>query len=376
MQDISHGVYLHVPFCARTCAYCKFYKRAPSSSDMEAYIDALSLEVGRFLDSPNSSAKIDTMFWGGGTPSCLSERHIEKIAKILEPLKPTLEWTVEVAPSTASESKLKLLRELGVDRISVGIQSFNEKTLKSLGRPHSEKSALLTLERAYSAGFPKLGIDLIFGAPEQTLPEWESDLKRASELPINHLSTYCLEFESSTSCCGGIAKGDYDKLEREGEFLNATMSELPELGFPQYEISNYAKPGFECLHNISTWKMFSWRGFGPAAASQWSGKRFRNKPDMEIWRTSQINGDDSCLEDLVELDDEELFSSALIFGLRMREGVDISEIAKRFPSANPEKYEASLEFLESKNLVAREGPRVRLTREGVFVADSVAVELL
>ena len=379
MQAIfqNFGIYVHVPFCAKSCGYCRFYKRSPAAGDMDAY----ALAVGNELDllrreNGGNVPRPDTMFWGGGTPSSLSERHIERLAKILEPVLPKKEWTAEVSPTGLSAAKLALLKGVGVTRISMGVQSFSEKTLNTLGRAHSLKATMDAIEKIDAAAFENFSIDLIFGSPGQTMDEWEFDIKKAASMPVNHISAYCLEFESGTSCCAGrAAESEYAKREREGDFLETAMELLPSLGFKQYEISNYSKPGGECLHNLSTWNMAEWIGLGPSAASQWRGLRRRNAPSFEEWQKGILNGSPSY-EDVVELDDEEMFSSALIFGLRMNAGVDMAEISARFPKADAAKYADTLEFLRTQGLLEFRGNIVRLTKEGRLVADSVAVELL
>ena len=380
MQDIfkNFGIYLHVPFCAGECDYCRFYKRTPSRETLDAYVDAVESEIALRRSQGGEIPAPQTMFWGGGTPSILSETHIEKLRRAFEKngLLPTLEWTVEIAPANATPRKLAALRDAGVSRISMGVQSFDEKTLRTLGRKYPLKTTLEAIERVADAGFPHFSIDLIFGADGQTEEQWIADIRKAAACPVDHISAYCLEFESATSCCGGrLADEDYAQAEREGGFLEIAQTELPKLGFAQYETSNYAKSGGECLHNLSTWNMAQWLGFGPAAASQWHGRRMRNVPDFDAW----IGGIKKCVPaecDIVPLDDEEMFSSALIFGLRMNAGVDFSLLERRFPEADSQKYRKTLEFLESEGLLEVAGDKIRLTQNGRLVADAVAVELL
>ncbi len=377
MQDIfeNFGIYLHVPFCAGSCGYCRFYKRIPTPELFDRYADAVALEInlrknenGGFLPRPQ------TMFWGGGSPSMLPERHIERIAAAFGELTPSLEWSVEVAPTNATRQKLAALKSAGATRISMGVQSFNEKTLASLGRKHSLKATVEAVGHVAEAGFKHFSIDLIFGAKGQTPDEWLADIETAAACPVDHISAYCLEFESATSACGGNSP-DGEIPDADGLFLEIAQSRLPELGFHQYEISNYAKPGAQCLHNLSTWHMAQWLGLGPSAASQWRGRRARNAPDFEKWETGIKSGMPSeC--DIVALDDAEMFSSALIFGLRMNEGVSLNSLSKRFPKADAQKYAPAIDFLKSQRLIEESGENIRLTPKGRLVADAVAVELL
>ena len=256
----------------------------------------------------------------------------------------------------------------------MGVQSFDEGTLRVLGRRHTLKATMEAIGRVADAGFPHFSIDLIFGAEGQTPEAWLADIDKAAVCPVDHISAYCLEFESATSCCGGRC-GDYANAEREGDFLEIAFGRLPELGFGQYEISNYAKGGARCLHNLSTWHMAQWLGFGPAGASQFGGRRFRNAPDFGTGLCG-VNAGVPAECDVVPLDDSEMFSSALIFGLRMNDGVDFDLLRRRFPSADSEKYREPLAFLASQNLLEIDGGRIRLTQSGRLVADAVAVELL
>lgn len=383
MQAIfqNFGIYLHVPFCAKNCAYCRFYKVRPTFSDIESYIGGLEAEI-RWLRFENSGSlpKPETMYWGGGTPSMLSESHLEKIASMLSDFMPVSEWTVEVAPSSAGRAKLKLLKDLGVTRISVGVQSFNPHTLSALGRAHSLESTLKALEVAEELSFKHFSADLIFAAPGQKLSDFEGDLRAVSKWGVDHVSAYCLEFESGTSCCGGIySESECIKRGREAEFMKLAMDMLPQLGFKQYEISNYSKPGGECMHNLSTWHMAQWLGLGPGAASQWRGLRRKNVSSIGKWLASLKNGT-PLFEDIVELNDDEMFSSALVFGLRMCSGVDLAELKRRFPRAKLRDLEGKLRDLESDGLILRERSNlsdiVRLSYGGRLFADSVAVELL
>ena len=377
MQAIfeNFGIYAHVPFCSKPCGYCRFYKLRPKPEDIAEYLRVCAAEAGS-LAREGVPEKIDTMFWGGGTPSSLSEGEIERLAEALGRFRPSREWTVEVSPSSVSRGKLETLRRIGVTRISLGVQSFDEGVLRSLGRAHTLKETLKAIDAVAEAGFENFSIDLIFGAKGQTESQWRADLRRAAECPVNHISAYCLEFESGTSCCGGITGAEeIEKRAREGDFFEIAMDELPALGFRQYEISNYAREGGECLHNLSTWHMAQWAGVGPSAASQFGGYRRRNAPNFEKWKLG-IENSAPAYEDAVKLDDDEMFSSALIFGLRMNEGVDLSVLRARFPKADCGRYGESIKFLEGLGLLETLKDRLRLTRAGRLVADSVAVELL
>lgn len=363
------AVYVHVPFCARTCAYCKFYKKFPTPADIESYLQAISQEVRQFLAS-RGDFEVQSIFFGGGTPTCLSAAHLQKLCANFKDIAGKVEWTVEAAPGTINIDKLKVLRDCGVNRLSLGVQSFDENTLAMLGRPHPLKTALNALDCAAGV-FKNLNLDLIFGSAKQTLAQWQSDLQRALQYPITHLSAYCLEFESATSCCAGNLK-DYDQQVQEVDFLFETIRTMESRGFKHYEISNYAKPNFECAHNINTWQMNSWVGFGPAAASQIDRRRRRNPTDLKKW-LKIVENNSKDYEDIVDLDQEEMLSCALIFGLRMTDGVDLEALKKRYPQTPPSIYKNEIETLLSEGLCEIKNKRLRLTNKGLPLADSVAL---
>lgn len=371
------GVYVHVPFCAKPCGYCRFYKKIPSPQDAEFYLRALETEVGLFFAETPDAPRPDTMFWGGGTPSVLSPEQITRAAEILGRLKPAQEWTVEVSPSSIDAERLDALKQAGATRISLGVQSFSEKTLRELGRAHTLEATLSSIELVKNAGFGHFSIDLIFGSKTQTAEDFAADLERAAACGVDHISAYCLEFESGTSACAGLkTDAQLEKNATDAGLFELAMRRLPQLGFAQYEISNYAKSeSARCAHNLSTWAMAQWVGFGPSAASQFGGFRYRNKPNMAEWANAMQCGR-HAREDIVPLDDAEMFSSALIFGLRTNAGVDFPTLKTRFPSADAEKYEEPIRRLCAQNLLERDDGTLRLTFEGRLLADYVAVELL
>lgn len=362
------AVYVHVPFCARKCAYCKFYKKFPTPAEMDSYLESIKLEISRFF-SEHEGLEIQSVFFGGGTPTCLSTKQLVRLCQNFKNLPKNTEWTVEAAPGTLNPDKLRALKDCGVNRLSLGIQSFDESTLKDLGRPHPLKTALNALDYTLEI-FENLNIDLIFGSPSQTMEHWQSDLEKALAYPIKHLSAYCLEFESASSTCAGNLK-EMNAQIREVDFLYKAMEVLENSGFEHYEISNYAKPGFECAHNLNTWNMNSWVGFGPAAASQIDGQRRRNPADLRRWEELVKTNSKDC-EDIVELDQAEMLSCSLIFGLRKIRGVNLEILKKRYPQADSKKYEGAISELLNEGLCEISEGYLRLTKRGIPLADSVA----
>ena len=376
-QDSSQpiGLYCHVPFCASTCDFCAFYQEKPRRGDLERYLLAMDLE---FAQLPRDRV-VDTVFWGGGTPGLLCAKDLERLGRsLLKNLsKPPAEWTIEMAPSTVKSDKLEVLRELGVTRISMGVQSFDSKLLESLGRLHSPKQVYTAWERIEAAGFPQTNLDLMFAIPGQSTAQWEADIREAARLGPSHLSTYCLTFEEDTALYVKLSQGKVSiDEEKELRFYERGWELLAELGYTQYEISNFAKSDSECRHNMNTWRMHEWIGCGPSAASQYNGERYQRPANLEDWCLGMESAVTPKTE-LVPLDDDLLLADAVIFGLRMNCGVDLQSLSARFFQAtNRMDLEAKLKVFEQEGLLEFKDTRHKLTHNGRLLCDSVGSALL
>jgi oxygen-independent coproporphyrinogen-3 oxidase len=284
------------------------------------------------------------------------------------------EWTVEMTPAAASVARLEVLREMGVTRISIGVQSFREELLKALGRRHTARQVVAAFERARRLGFKSVNLDLMFALPGQSRGQWLGDLREALALGPDHISTYCLTLEEDTALWLRLGGGRRD-AEREADLYLATWDFLEEAGFGQYEVSNFARAGHECLHNLNTWEMGDWVGLGPSAASQLRRVRGGNAADLGKWSAAVLRGE-RMTEDRVELSDALLAEDAVVFGLRMNAGVDFAANGRRFPSADWARLRATARTLCEGGLAEWRGERLRLTRKGRLMADAVAVEFL
>ncbi len=369
------GIYCHVPFCASTCDFCAFYQEKPRRGDLDRYLAAMDLE---FAQIPAGRA-VDTVFWGGGTPGLLAAKDLERLGRsLLSRLpEPPVEWTIEMAPSTVKADKLQVLRDLGVTRISMGVQSFDPKLLDSLGRLHNPKQIYTAWERVQAAGFPQTNLDLMFAIPGQSIEQWERDIREAVSLGSTHLSTYCLTFEEDTALYVKLSQGKVSiDEEKELRFYERGWELLDELGYAQYEISNFAKMDAECRHNMNTWRMHEWLGCGPSAASQYRGERYQRPANLDEWcagMESEVFPKTEC----VELDDDLLLSDSIIFGLRMNAGVDLDALNVRFSEASHRvELEAALKRFESEGLVESLGHHYRLTHRGRLVCDAVGSALM
>lgn len=371
------GVYVHVPFCARSCDFCAFYQVEPRRSDIDLYLETIEREFA--LVNPPSAC--DTAFWGGGTPGLLPARDLERLgrAQIDHLGVPLREWSVELAPGSVKSDKLSVLKDLGVNRVSLGVQSFSPRLLDALGRQHSLDQVNRAWELIEKAGFQSRNLDLMFALPGQSLDEWRADLREAVARGADHVSTYCLTFEEDTALFVKLSAGKVSiDIERDRAFYEETWRVMGESGFEQYEISNYARPGHICIHNQHTWRMHQWAGVGPSAAGQERGWRSANPPDLLQW-ARQIGEGIRGTVDRVQLSDEQLAEDCLIFGLRMNEGIVLEELESRFSKRILAPHRATLERLTKEGLLAvRETSPVRhaLTDAGRLVADAVGVEFL
>ncbi|MBK1877175.1 radical SAM family heme chaperone HemW [Pelagicoccus mobilis] len=367
------GLYLHVPFCSTACDFCGFYQIQSDRKGILRYIDGVKREL-ELVEAGNR--KLDTMFWGGGTPGLLPAKDMLAVGGAITGVlgQPEAEWTVEMAPSSVKRDKLEALKEAGVTRISMGIQSLDERLLDALGRQHSVKQIHKAYDLIREVGFRSVNVDLIFAIPTQTEEEWRADVRAALALEPDHLSTYCLTFEEDTALFLKLQEGKVSiDPEREARFYHAIWEEAERGGYSQYEISNYAKAGHQCLHNVNTWKMAEWIGIGPSAASQWAGSRHTNTPDLEAWLSGLEKGERG-LVDRVELSDDLLLEDSLVFGLRMNQGVDLAELAIRF-GRDLGSHPFLLQLIE-EGKAERVGSALRLTDDGRMLADAVGEALL
>ena len=368
------GLYVHVPFCASTCDFCAFYQTQPTADGVDRFLAGIRREA----DLVQWSRPVSTVFWGGGTPGMLSARDLERLGAIVRERCGGLpaEWTVELAPGSVTDARLAALKGMGVTRISMGVQSFQPELLEALGRNHSLSQINRAYDRVRSAGFASVNLDLMFALPGQTEAEWVADVKEAVARAPDHLSTYCLTFEEDTKLWVKLSQGRV-KLDPEHEvrLYESTWRQLAEAGYGQYEVSNFARPGHACLHNLNTWRMHEWVGLGPSAASQQAGWRGGNIADLEQWLANVAKGE-RVTEDRVAVTPALLAEDAHIFGLRMNAGVDTAHWRARSPEAPWEVVEELLRRLVDDGLATRSGDVVRLTDRGRLLADAVGGEIM
>ena len=362
-----------MPFCGSTCDFCAFYQEKPRRGDLNRYLDAMDLEFSRLP----MGREVGTIFWGGGTPGLLSAKDLERMGRSLLERLPNApqEWTVEMAPSTVKADKLSVLRDLGVTRISMGVQSFDVKLLESLGRLHKPKQIYKAWDLIQDAAFSNTNLDLIFAIPNQSIQGWESDLREAAKLRPNHISTYCLTFEEDTALYVKLSEGKVSiDADRELYFYERGWELLSELGFEQYEVSNFSSNrSGQCQHNLNTWRMHEWIGCGPSAASQYGGFRYQRAANLDQW-IEDLSTKDGKSSRIVQtkLDDRILFFDAVIFGLRMNKGIEWRQLQRRFPGAGSLlQLQKLLQKFVNEGLVFQEGTLFRLSPKGRLLADGI-----
>jgi len=373
--QVPLGLYVHVPFCATTCDFCAFYQTVPKGDAVIRFLEGIEAEAGLVNWGDRRAA---TAFWGGGTPGLLKPAELERLGRTMLLFGgPPAEWTVELAPATVTEDRLAVLKALGVTRVSLGVQSFNDGLLDALGRQHTPAQVYRAYELIRAKGFASVNLDLMFALPGQTEEQWRADLDEAMRLAPDHLSTYCLTFEEDTALWVKLSQGKVKlDADKEAVFYQRTWDYLAAAGYAQYEVSNFARPGHACRHNLNTWEMYEWVGLGPSAASQHDGWRAANPSDLGQWLTDTAAGR-RATADRLALTPEVLATDAVVFGLRLNEGVSLPRLRRRFPTTAWAGLEDLLpRLLFDRLLDASPEGRIRLTPRGRLLADAVGAEIM
>ena len=366
---------MHVPFCVHRCGYCDFTLLAGRDDLAGDYLRALEVEL-RSLERPR---EVDTLFFGGGTPTHLASDELARLLKLAREwfrLAPGYEFSVEANPAGLTDEKLRLLADAGVNRVSLGVQSFDEGLLKLLERDHREADILDTVARLQQR-FENVSLDLIFALPGQTLAHWRETLRRAIELQPTHLSTYGLTFEKGTAFWSRREKGAIQQLpnELERDMYAAAMDDLAAAGFEQYEISNFARPGYRCRHNQTYWRALPYFGFGPGAARYINGRRESNHRSTTTWIKRVLAGQ-SGVAMSEELTPEHRAREAIVLGLRQLDGIRRDEFLTLTGFDLDSLVGQTIRREVAAGRIEDFGDGVRITHEGRFFADPVMIAFL
>ncbi|WP_395747506.1 radical SAM family heme chaperone HemW [Prosthecobacter sp.] len=358
-------LYVHIPFCHRICPYCSFHKHTPGGTDMTAFVDALLKEVEKQPLRPQ------TIFFGGGTPTMLSEKHMERLLQGLRQrvdMTEMVEFTMEANPRNITASKADIMRDLGVTRVSLGIQSWDNATLKTLGRDHTYRQAQETWGVLCEARFPSLNIDLMFSIPGQSLEVWRETLEYTLSSRPDHISAYNLNYEEDTDFFRRLKTGEFRLDEdRDADFFHLAIDMMEAEGFEHYEISNYAMPGFRSVHNEAYWMGEDYLGIGPGAFSTVNGRRWHNVKDTPRYMTMTLAGEDTATES-EEITPDKRRTERFGLELRTARGLPLDLIA-------PESRRM-LDTLRDQGLLTCDESHVRLTRAGKPLVDPIAVALM
>lgn len=373
-------LYIHIPFCARKCAYCDFLSFAAPVRIYREYVDKLIEEI--YGQSDNfQDYQVSTIFIGGGTPSILpSELMGELLSVVWEcfDIAEGAEITIEANPGTLTMEKLETYLEGGINRISLGLQSSDDMELKNLGRIHTFDDFLKSYQRARQAGFTNINVDLMSGLPGQDIHSWRNTLRKVMMLKPEHISAYSLIVEEGTpfyELYGAGQKGLPDE-ETDRDMYHLTKEMMESQGYSRYEISNYARPGFECRHNSGYWTGVDYLGLGLGASSYTHGFRYHNTADFNEYLGMNLREAGAASQDIQELSHEDKMEEFMFLGLRMMKGVSGSEFLGRFGQNMWNVYGEVLGKLEEQKLIEVEAPVVRLTELGIDVSNMVLSKFL
>lgn len=373
------GIYIHIPFCKNRCIYCGFY--STTNKELKArYVDALIREIRMRKDeflklgtslSPSSTS---TIYFGGGTPSSLSVCDIERIVGALESTfngTPS-EVTLEMNPDDVTKDYIKAVKQMGINRISMGIQTFDDSRLQFIRRRHNASQAEKAVMTIREEGIHNTNIDLMFGFPNQTMDEWVTDIDKAIALHPTHISAYSLMYEEGTLLFRMLQKGEINQIDDETSLAMYTelINRLTANGYEHYEISNFAMPGYRSVHNSSYWHDTPYLGFGAAAHSYNKDTRSWNIPDLKKYIGSIESGVLPSESEVIDADTH--YNDLITTALRTREGLNLDDLPQKYREYALENAMKSI----SKHLLEVTDNRIRLTREGLFVSDMVMSELI
>ncbi len=363
------ALYIHIPFCEKKCRYCGFYSEPVELHDTSSLICAIVSEMGQYPLGRN----IRTAYIGGGSPSILpQEQLLQLVGEIVRRCSAIEEFTVEVNPGQLDEDILRRLHDSGVNRLSIGGQSFEQAELEFLGRGHSPQDIKTAVSSARKAGFGNISLDLIFAIPNSTLESWQYSLHSAIDLGIEHISAYSLTYEEQTPLEKMREIGEVAAVDEETDraMYELAVDKLEKSGFVQYEISNFAKAGFQCKHNLFYWANKPYIGIGPAAASWWQGRRTTNVANIEKYiQLIQDNRDTAAESETPS--GIEIACETAVLNLRRRSGIDLAEFKKQTSFDALSLFADVITSNEQLGLIEKSEGRIFLTRKALPIADSV-----
>ena len=374
MQKKPTSAYVHIPFCTQICYYCDFSKVFIKNQPVDSYLEHLLQEFHSY-----DIQKLRTLYIGGGTPTALSAPQLETLldglTKNLD-LSVLEELTIEANPGDLDADKIAVLKNSAVNRVSLGVQTFDDKMLKKIGRSHLEKDIYENIDRLKLAGFDNISIDLIYALPGQTMDQVKDNVEKAITLDIPHMSLYSLILENHTVFMNRMRRGKLPlpKEELEAEMFEYIIEELERSGFEHYEISNFSKPGFESRHNLMYWDNAEYYGIGAGASGYVNGVRYKNHGPIRHYLSAVEAGNARVTEE--HLSQREQMEEEMFLGLRKKSGVSITRFEEKFGTSFEDLYGQVVRDLCHQGLLQVEGQQIRMTKKGLFLGDTVAEQFI
>jgi len=374
MQTKPTSAYVHIPFCTQICYYCDFSKVFIKNQPVDSYLEHLIEEYDSY-----DIKKLRTLYIGGGTPTALSAR---QLAFLLEKLTDKLdlsyleELTIEANPGDLDQEKIAVLKDSPVNRVSLGVQTFNDRMLKQIGRSHSEKDIYENIANLKKAGFDNISIDLIYALPKQTMEDVKINVVKAIALDIPHMSLYSLILENHTVFMNRMRRGKLPlpKEDLEAEMFDYIIAELEKAGFEHYEISNFSKPGFESRHNLMYWDNAEYYGIGAGASGYVDGVRYKNHGPIRHYLQAVEAGNARVQEEALTLNEK--MEEEMFLGLRKKSGVSKKRFEEKFGLSFEDQYGVVVSELTEQGLLVTDRDIVRMTKQGLFLGDTVAEKFI
>jgi oxygen-independent coproporphyrinogen-3 oxidase len=365
------GIYIHVPFCSAICNYCNFNRGLYDGDLKQRYVHAVEQDIRRRGDG----VLADTIYFGGGTPSLLEPDEIARLIRACRQayaIAPDAEITLEMNPETATPERLRGFRDAGITRLSMGVQSFRDEELRRLGRIHNADRAREAVDLSRSAGFDNISLDLMMWLPQQTVDQWLTSVEALIAVAPEHASLYILELYPNAPLKEDMARGGWSQAPDDdaAEMYLHGLARLDAAGYTQYEISNVARPGFESRHNLKYWRDGEWMAFGCGAHGTRDGRRWRNVAGTEDY-IQRVTSEQETAAEIRTLTEQERLEEALFTGLRLTEGLHLREIDAAFRIDVWARYGQALQPFVSAGLLEHSTDALRLTREGMLLANEV-----
>lgn len=382
-QTYINSAYIHIPFCSHKCEFCDFAAVAGLSHLEDEYTDIICKEITErisSIDQNRSPIRLSTIFFGGGTPGLTAPKNLSRIVETLRNLvavNDDVEFSIETTPHAITEEKTLAWKKMGINRVSIGIESLHDSELKAIGRDHTRAQALHGLDLA-SAVFDNINIDFMYGLPTQTIDSWQNTLHELVQLAeqnqsIKHISSYCLELAVNSPLLSRFPRASdaYPQDDNMVEFFEALLRTLTSAGFEHYEVSNFARPGYACLHNMVYWQNVPYLAFGVGAHRYVDGYRSANYKSLARYMRDYMG--DELRE---QIDDETRIKEGIMLGLRMRRGIDVVQFEKDYGVNLVKNFEKQIARLKSGGFIEFDGKRLRISDAGVLMSNAVLTEFI